>query len=256
MHRLPGTERIVLSQQNNHMRYIPGFLSFLIMAFGFCQVGAQNESQAISDPQYWNISPDQDAITWNIVDEDKLPHADDIEMSGQRLSSIVRYEVDKQKYLRVNRDIIFPQLRRFVGSSEPDWYNYRAYLRRSFNDQFLPSIVFEDIILQPKLDSVRIDGQLTFFHSPIEGMIIERTIFPSMTQRQLVEKWVIKNISPVEKRLYIGHTAFEHEEKGIHGVYKVAVRCDSKPEVIIEPGENHSFALYFSAGMSNEPEVN
>ncbi|WP_019539018.1 hypothetical protein [Proteiniphilum acetatigenes] len=237
------------------MRYLSAILTFLIMAFGFCQVGAQNESQTIPDPQYWNISPDQDAITWNIVDEDKLPHADDIEMSGQRLSSIVRYEVDKQKYLRVNRDIIFPQLRRFVGSSEPDWYNYRAYLRRSFNDQFLPSIVFEDIILQPKLDSVRIDGQLTFFHSPVEGMIIERTIFPSMTQRQLVEKWVIKNISPVKKRLYIGHTAFEQEEKGMHGVYKVAIRCDSKPEVIIEPGEDYSFGLYFSAGMSNEPEV-
>lgn len=255
MRHLPGTERIALSQQNNHMRYIPGFLSFLIMTFGFCQVGAQNNSQSAPDPQYWNISPDQDAITWNIVDEDKLPHADDIEMSGQRLSSIVKYEVNKQKQLTIDRDIIFPQLRRFVGSSEPDWYNYRAYLRRSFDDQFLPSIVFEDIILQPKLDSVRIDGQLTFFHSPIEGMIMERTIFPSMTQRQLVEKWVIRNISPVEKKLYIGYTAFEQEEKGMHGVYKVAVRCDSKPEVVIKPGENYSFGLYFSAGISNEPGV-
>lgn len=237
------------------MKDLLGFLSFLIMTFSFCEMGAQSEFQTAPDPQYWDISPDQDAITWNVVNENKLPHADDIEMSGQRISCIVRYEVDKQKYLKVDRDIIFPQLRRFVRSSEPDWYNYRAYLRRSFDDEFLPSIVFEDIILQPELDSVRIDGKLTFYHSPIEGMIIERTLFPSMTQRQMVEKWVIRNISPVEKRLYIGHTAFEHEEKGMHGVYKVAVRCDSKPEVIIEPGENHSFALYFSAGMSNEPEV-
>lgn len=238
------------------MRYLPAFLSFLIMTLSFYQVRAQNDIRTAPDLLYWNISPDQDAIMWNIADENRLPHVDDIEMSGQRISCIVRYEVDKQKYLRVNRDIIFPQLRRFVGSSEPDWYNYRAYLRRNFDDQFLPSIVFEDIILQPQLDSVRIDGKLTFYHTPIEGMVIERTLLPSMKQRQMVEKWVIRNISPVEKRLYIGHTAFEHEEKGMHGVYKVAVRCDSKPEVIIQPGENYSFGLYFSAGMSNEPEVN
>jgi len=237
------------------MRDLLGFLSFLIMTFVFCQVGAQNDIRIASDPLYWNISPDQDAITWNVAGENKLPHVDDIEMSGQRISCIVRYEVDKQKYLKINRDIIFPQLRRFVRSSEPDWYNYRAYLRRNFDDKFLPSIVLNDIILQPKLDSVRIDGKLTFYHSPIEGVTIERTLFPSMTQRQMVEKWVIRNISPENKTLHIGHTAFEHEEKGMHGVYKVAVRCDSKPEVIIEPGENHSFALYFSAGISNEPEV-
>lgn len=238
------------------MRYLLAFLSFLIMTLSFYQVRAQNDNRTAPDPLYWNISPDQDAITWNIADENRLPHGDDIEMSGKRISCIVRYEVDKQKYLRVNRDVIFPQLRRFVGSSEPDWYNYRAYLRRNFDDQFLPSIVFEDIILQPQLDSVRIDGKLTFYHTPIEGMIVERTLLPSMTQRQMVEKWVIRNISSVEKRLYIGHTAFEHEEKGMHGVYKVAVRCDSKPEVIIQPGENYSFGLYFSAGMINEPDVN
>lgn len=226
------------------------------MTLSFYQVRAQNDIRTAPDPLYWNISPDQDAITWNIADENRLPHGDDIEMSGKRISCIVRYEVDKQKYLRIHRDIIFPQLRRFVGSSEPDWYNYRAYFRRNFDDQFLPSIVFEDIILQPQLDSVRIDGKLTFYHTPIEGMIIERTLLPSMTQRQMVEKWVIRNISSVEKRLYIGHTAFEHEEKGMHGVYKVTVRCDSKPEVIIQPGENYSFGLYFSAGMSNEPDVN
>lgn len=232
------------------------FLSFLIMTFSFYEVGAQSEFQIAPDPLYWNISPDQDAITWNVVNENKLPHADDIEMSGQRISCIVRYEVDEQKYLRINRDIIFPQLRRFVRSSDPDWYNYRAYLRRSFDDEFLPSIVLEDIILHPKLDSVRIDGRLTFYHSPIEGIVIERTLFPSVTQRQMIEKWAIRNTSPVEKRLYIGHTAFEHEEKGMHGVYKITARCDSKPEILIKPAENYSFALYFSAGMSNEPEVN
>lgn len=229
--------------------------SLLTMLLSFNEISAQNESRLFADSLYWQISPNEDAITWNVVREDKLPHADDIEMSGQRISGIISYEVDKQKYLKVSRDLIFPQLRRFVSTSQPDWYSYRAYFRRSFDDQYLPSIVLDDTILHPKLDSVKIEGKLTFYHSPIEGILIERTIFPSMSQRQMVEKWILRNVSSVVKKLYIGHTEYEYTEKGMHGVYRVAVSCDSKSDVLIEPGENHSFAIYFSANMQDEPQV-
>ncbi len=204
---------------------------------------------------YWTISPGEDAITWNVAGEKRLPHSDDIEMSGQRISCIVDYHVDGNKYLTVNCDLIFPQLRRHIKTSDPDWFTYRAYMRESFDDQFLPTIMSDDLILHPPLDSVKINGKLNFYHAPVEGMIIERTLFPSTTQRLMVEKWTIRNVSHEKKSVHIGHKTFRQEEKGVHGMYHLRVDCNADPEISIDPDKSYSFAILFSATMNDEPKV-
>lgn len=212
-------------------------------------------SQQNDNPDYWTISPGQNAITWNVITEKRLPHADDIEMSGQRISCIIRYETDRNRYLRVNRDIIFPQLRRYIKSSDPEWFAFRAYTRESFDDQFLPTILCNNTVLNPRLDSVKINGKLNFYHAPLEGVVIERTLFPSTTQRLMVEKWTLRNVTAEGKTLHIGHKAFSQEERGMHGLYRINVSCDSEPEIRLAPRESYSFSIRFSATMNDEPEV-
>jgi hypothetical protein len=48
-----------------------------------------------------------------------LPHKENIEMSGKKVSGIIYYEVDEARNIKIQRDIIFPQLRTFVKSNEP-----------------------------------------------------------------------------------------------------------------------------------------
>lgn len=234
-----------------YFKYIIHPVLFLLLMVSNRTAGSQQNG----NPGYWSISPGQNTITWDVADEKRLPHADDIEMSGQRVSCIVRYEVDENRYLKINRDIIFPQLRRHIKSSDPDWFTFRAYTRESFDDQFLPSILLNDVVLNPRLDSVKINGKLNFYHAPSEGISVERTLFPSTTQRLMVEKWTLRNMTSESKILYIGHKAFSQEEKGLHGIYLIHVTSDAEPEVRLAPGESYSFAIRFSANRSDEPEV-
>ena len=56
----------------------------------------------------WQIQRDG-AITWKI--NDRLPHSDHIEMSGQMISVVLRYGVTADGQLTLNRSLVFPMLR-------------------------------------------------------------------------------------------------------------------------------------------------
>jgi hypothetical protein len=73
---------------------------------------------------YWHVN-DHQGVTWDITNESRLPHDDNIEMSGTLVSGIIRYKVDQAKQVHITRDIIFPQLRNYTRSTES---MYRAYL--------------------------------------------------------------------------------------------------------------------------------
>jgi hypothetical protein len=56
----------------------------------------------------WTILPGG-SITWNI--KDRLPHADHIEMSGEKVSLWVAYQVDTARVSEITRTIVFPTFR-------------------------------------------------------------------------------------------------------------------------------------------------
>ena len=63
-----------------------------------------------SDSIYWQIT-NRNSIVWDLTNEEKIPHKDNIEMSGKNVSTIIYYEIDEDKNLSLKKDIIFPQLR-------------------------------------------------------------------------------------------------------------------------------------------------
>ena len=76
-----------------------------LLLFSFIFAG----SLAIAQPKdRWTIQ-DDGAIRWDI--NDKIPHSDHLEMSGQQLSVVLRYGVDAQKRFHLNRSLVFPMLR-------------------------------------------------------------------------------------------------------------------------------------------------
>ena len=60
---------------------------FLVILFGnYCHA---------SDTARWVL--DKAGIKWNVVSDKRLPHLDNIEMSGQLISAIITYGVDEQR---------------------------------------------------------------------------------------------------------------------------------------------------------------
>jgi hypothetical protein len=87
-------------------------------------------------------------LSGTFTNERRLPHDDNIEMSGSLVSGIIKYKVDGAKQVHIIRDIIFPQLRNYTRSTES---MYRAYLRSEYKDDLLPVITIGEKKFKPAL---------------------------------------------------------------------------------------------------------
>src|SRR6478736_6717799 len=86
----------------------------------------------------WTIQPDG-SILWNI--RDRLPHADHIEMSGEKVSLWVAYRVDTAGVSKITRTIVFPTFRML-----PD--DTRSHISYTFEDNELPRIYIDNQLLK------------------------------------------------------------------------------------------------------------
>jgi hypothetical protein len=217
--------------------------------------GSFTQSQAQDFPHqnelFWHANTDN-SITWDLTAEKRLPHDDNIELSGTQISAIIRYEVDKAKQLKITRDVIFPQLRKYTKSTES---LYRAYLRTSYTDDILPVLTLADKKYEVgEVDSVSIKGKLTFYFKQRDGLTVVRSFFPSMSQRCLVEKWTLLNTGQKPCTVGIGATELKQAEQGWHGTYHRRTFTDAKPSVTLQPSEHYEFGVYFLATVNDEPE--
>ncbi len=226
--------------------------SIIFGLFVFYPLQAQQTDLNFQTEQFWKLSGNN-VICWDLTTESKLPHSDNIEMDGQKVAAIITYDVDENRILKINRDIIFPQLRIFIESSANHWRKYRAYLRDEYSDEFLPTITINERTFEPgPLDSVRICGLLQFYHAESQGMKVQRQLLPSMTERLFVEIWTLRNVSDSVIEIEIGKTEFLQEQQGQNGKFTRNVYADTSGILTIEPGKWIDFGIYFSARLNNE----
>jgi len=199
--------------------------------------------------KYWKISSSQ-SIVWHLNKPNVYPHGDNIEMSGKKISAIIYYDVNKDKEVKINREIIYPQLR----TKEDDSKKYRAYYKLTYSDEIEPTITMGKLkLIFKQIDSVKIDGKLMFYHTPVNGIILKRTLLPSMSERLFVENWELTNTNDQVKKLQIGETNVFAELNGHKGKYKSQVYNDALKKIRLSPKKSYNFALYFSAAIDNEP---
>lgn len=201
---------------------------------------------------FWELSS-SNSILWNPEKSQNFPHSDNIEMSGKRVSGIIYYTINENRDLELNRDIIYPQLRVFNKQYETKWRQYRAYRRLEYSSEIEPNISLGNLTLSfTRIDSARINGKLVFYHSPVEGIILKRTLLPSMSSSIFVENWEFLNTGEESKTLQIGKTVYQNEIKGYKGKYTNKVYNDALPEVSLNKGESYNFSIYFSAEINDE----
>lgn len=199
---------------------------------------------------FWHAGK-QPGITWDLNTEKRLPHDDNIEMSGSLVSGIIRYQVNPSRQVQISRDIIFPQLRKYTGSNESP---FRAYLRDTYNDDILPVITLAEKRYETGLlDSVKINGKISFYFKERNGITIVRSFFPSMTERCMVEKWTMINTGKSQAALGIGATEFKQDEDGWKGIYHRRIFTDARKKVLLQPGEKYEFGVYYTATVNEEP---
>ncbi|MGX5690176.1 six-hairpin glycosidase-like protein [Arcticibacter tournemirensis] len=228
-------------------------LTFVAL-FSFTCVGDMAKAQDLSrqDEIFWRTNEDK-SITWDITTEKRLPHDDNIEMSGSLVSGIIRYNVDKARQVQIRRDVIFPQLRKYSKSNES---MYRAYLRSEYNDDILPVITIAEKKYETGvLDSVRIRGKIAFYFKEMDGISVIRSFFPSMEKRCFVEKWTLINTGKKPQSLRIGATELKQEEIGWQGIYHRKIVTDAQDKVTILPGDKYEFGIYFTATQNDEPQA-
>ncbi len=230
------------------MNHVFLFVFLLCTAHLFSQANHEVEKR-----DYWEITERKSILLDLTKQSNILPHKDNIEMSGENVSTILFYSIDEERNLILERDMIFPQLRTYNKTNEPDWKKYRAYFRKLASDELLPSIIWnQKRIIPGAIDSIEINGKLCFYHSPVEGIKITRTIYPSMTDRFLVEEWELENIDSKPKSLQISNTNYQISEQGYKGAYTFHVLSQAENSKELSKAEKYKFPIYFGATLNTE----
>ncbi|MEL6833757.1 MAG: six-hairpin glycosidase-like protein [Bacteroidota bacterium] len=205
-----------------------------------------------TDQNRWAITEDG-GIVLRLDADIALPLKDNIELSGKQVSSIIYYEVDEDQQLSIKKDVIFPQLRVFNKTNEPDWKKYRAYFRRTTEAQFSPQISFDQkSIVHAKLDSIHINGILSFHYAPVNGLKLIKHLYPSMDDRLLVEEWQLTNLREDELEFSISKMDYQETEQGYKGTYSFVCKSQAQERVVLASGQSYTFPVLHGALLNDE----
>lgn len=175
----------------------------------------------------WTILPDRQGIIWDATKG--LPHEDHIEMSGEKVSCVIRWGVAADGSFHSEKSLVFPMLRTIPNNTHAS-LNYRVATD-------IPSMltVNSRSLINEKVESVRINGMMevtslwskandwlgvesagntdengsddtngkdglkggALRRTPIESACIRmtRTIYPSTTLPAVYERFTIKNVT-------------------------------------------------------------
>ena len=188
-----------------------------------------------------------------------LPYYDHIEMSGQMMSSVIRWGVEADGRFFEERSLVFPMLRTVPNNT------HASLMHRIGTD--IPSLVsINGLSLKlEKVKEVEINGYIKVVSSfavgkaniglgtgtaPKPSVELTRFIFPSVDKPLLGETYTLENVSERPITVYIPEysQAFKTlAEKGVAGVYVVRANLSGTGTFVLQPGETVHFGACFQA---------
>jgi len=208
----------------------------------------------------WTIQHDG-SITWNIKDS-RLPHADHIEMSGEKVSLWVSYRIDTPGVAKIIRTVVFPTFRML-----PD--DTRSNIAYTFQDDELPRIYIDNNLLKisstenstgsgmmVRVKNITQHGIMNILAQLGNQVIINRSFFPSVDKPLAIEKFEFTNGSSKPVTVSVEHLKRE--------VTTDTIRSKSSPHTVImetlndghrvlEPGKSTTFYICYLA--TDHPEI-
>lgn len=212
-------------------------------------------------PDRWKIMPDG-KIEWAI--DNRLPHSDHVEMSGEKVSMWVQYGVNNEGRPSLNRTMVFPTFRLLpVRTIASMTYNITDsdLPRFLINDKLLKAGVYNAAVqpdLPERVTSIRQKGILQI-NSEIgkdRSISLQRTLFPSVDKPVALEKWVFTNTGkqPVKIEMeYLYREVRPAEERTTPVPHSFIVTTANEGLKQVAPGDSVQFAILYGAADKNNP---
>ena len=209
------------------------FLLSVVMVGSLLQANGEGKNR-------WRIDP-SGSISWFV--DDRLPHSDHIEMSGDSISAILHYTVNADKSFQLRRQLVWPMLRTIPN-------NTHASLIRYLTEDLITRINLNGRPLSgEKVDEISLNGMMEV-RSSADGIGIERCLFPSTRYPVFLEEYKITNRQDKQISLEIPFCRVDYSTdpaKGVSGSYLIQVVAQGSGFYQLKKGESVTFGLQISA---------
>ena len=203
----------------------------------------------LSKPRRWRIAS-PGVLAWEPAGD--LPHGDFIEMSGQRVSSIVRYRVAEDRSVSVVADVVWPMLRTVPN-------NTHASLQRSFADDLPGRILLDGAPrLSEKVRALFLDGTLRIESDLTTAgnatLHLTRTLFPSTDSPAFLQEYVLENAGDRPVRVEVpdvDETWTTEAADGVYGAYRMIRHVEGKT-LRLDPGASVRFSACIAGFRPDE----
>ena len=205
----------------------------------------------------WTLA-DHGGIEWQI--NDRIPHNDHIEMSGQQISVVLRYGVDADGAFNINRSLVFPMLRMQPVTRT------QANLYQRFAIDIPQMVTLMDRSLEgEKVEKITLDGFLKVEsafdygsgRNKLEkGLELTRIFYPSTVSCYYLEEYIYRNNGTGNIVLRVPEINIEYfipAEQTLYGDYLVNVKSSKKGWFELKQGETLSFFVMYTGRRTDEP---
>ena len=212
---------------------------FLILAALLCLDGV------VRAQQFWHVDEGKNSITRNLKQGET--HHDHIEMSGKKVSVVLRYGVAQYGSFELNKGMVWPMLRTIPN-------NTHASLMRRVEWNPLADMKVNGWPVREKVKSLTLNGTLEVTSEIPAGnnrhLSLKRIYFPSTELPSLVEIYEFRNTGSEPVFLEIPRsqtTASTDPAKGVDGSYRIICSSEQGVSATLQPGETVSFTASVSA---------
>lgn len=200
----------------------------------------------------WSINPGG-SISWQV--KDRIPHYDHIEMSGLKVSTVLRYGVNADGSFVLNKSLIWPMLRTIPN-------NTHASLMRRFAWNASDMVAVNGQSLSgEKVHKITLDGimivESTADLSRKSQVALTRIIFPSVSNPAVYEKYILCNTgeSAVNVEVPVSRSVIETDPSmGVDGSYKLISKIIGSTTKLLQPKEELVFYASISGYKKGETE--
>ena len=209
-------------------------------------------SVGIYAQQRWHLNQDG-GISWEVKSGDNA-HSDHIEMSGLKVSTVVRYGVDVEGKFLLNRGMVWPMLRTIPNDTH-------ASLMRKLGWNPLENVLINNAQIKEQVRRISLDGTMEVESdlSTRQGVVgLTRILFPSTTQPMFCEKYVLENKGNKAVTVEINqvkNVMTTAAEKGVNGSYRIIQALNGAAYTSLQPGQSVSFYAYTAGYEQGESEV-
>lgn len=177
-------------------------------------------------------------------------YSDHVEMSGKRVSVVLRYAVGADGSFTVNKGMVWPMLRTVPNNT------HASLMRRVAWDLMDELVINNYRATRDRVELVSLKGTLRA-ESRWGDAAVTREWFPSTEQPAVMEIMTVKNAGDKDMKVsipYYNNISFTDPAKGVKGSYAVRCAALNPQTVTLKPGDATTF--YATIFAEEEAKMN